>query len=146
MINPNCKDIIEYLDNKKQTRIKNKTTNFTFILLERKKESWLFNFIESKLSPKYRIKDICRGLIYKKGDFMSLHKDGDYDNAYLSGGMLLNDDYEGGEYIIEGNKLKAPICEVFTFGRNELHEITPIKSGIRYSLHFHVMLREASFI
>ena len=146
MINPNCKDIIEYLDKKEHFRIENETTNYTRIVLERKKESWLFDFIESKLSPKYKIKDRFRGLIYKKGDFMSLHKDGDYDHAYLSGGMLLNDDYEGGEYIIEGNKLNVPIGEVFDFSRNELHEIKPIKSGIRYSLHFHIMLRDISII
>jgi predicted 2-oxoglutarate/Fe(II)-dependent dioxygenase YbiX len=73
---------------------------------------------------------------------MSLHKDGDYSQAYLSGGILLNDDYDGGEFIIEGTPLDIPIGEVFTFGRDKLHEVKPIKSGVRYSLHFHIMLRE----
>ena len=73
---------------------------------------------------------------------MSLHKDGDYARAYLSGGILLNNDYTGGEFIIEGTPLDIPIGEVFTFGRNDLHEVKPIKSGVRYSLHFHIMLKE----
>ena len=147
MINFNCKDIIEYLDSKEH--IPSDTKRYgtkTGIILDRTKDGWLFDLIESQLSPEYKIKDVFRGLIYKKGDYMSLHKDADFDDAYLSGGILLNEEYEGGEFIIEGKTLKVPIGELFTFGRHQEHEIKPIKSGIRYSLHFHIMLRESSII
>jgi len=142
MVNYNCSDIINFLENKPHLRIENEKNHYTKISLNRNTESWIFDFVESKLSSKYKIKDDFRGLKYTKGDFMALHKDGDYSYAHLSGGILLNDDYEGGEFIIEGIPLDVPIGEVFTFGRNELHEIKPIKSGVRYSLHFHVMLKE----
>lgn len=146
MENFNCSDIIKFIENKTHLRIENEKNHYTKISLNRNTESWIFDFVESKLLSKYKIKNIFRALKYTKGDFMALHKDGDYGHAHLSGGILLNDDYEGGDFIIEGKKLEIPIGEVFTFGRNELHEVKPIKSGVRYSLHFHVMLRERNLL
>lgn len=142
----NCTDIIKFLEKKNHLRIENQKNHYTKISLNKNTETWIFDFVESKLSSQYTIKEDFRGLKYTKGDFMSLHKDGDYSHAYLSGGMLLNDDYDGGEFIIEGTPLDISIGEVFTFGRNELHEVKPIKSGVRYSLHFHVMLRIPNII
>jgi predicted 2-oxoglutarate/Fe(II)-dependent dioxygenase YbiX len=138
----NCTDIINFIEDKTHLRIENDKNHYTKISLNRNTESWLFDFVESKLESHYTIKEYFRGLKYTEGDFMSLHKDGDYSQAYLSGGILLNDDYDGGEFIIEGTPLDIPIGEVFTFGRDKLHEVKPIKSGVRYSLHFHIMLRE----
>ena len=58
------------------------------------------------------------------------------DIAILSGGYLLNEDFEGGEFIINDKKLDTPIGSIFTFGRNEMHEVNPVTKGTRYSLHF----------
>ena len=42
----------------------------------------------------------------------------------------------GNAYNQDGKKLNVDIGELFYFGRDTLHEITEVKSGIRYSLHF----------
>lgn len=91
----------------------------------------------------YKCSDWLTLLIYQKDDFFGLHKD-DYEDAkdkiLFSGGYLLNNEYEGGEFIISGEKLHATIGELFMFGRKEEHEVKPLKSGIRYSLHFAIKL------
>jgi hypothetical protein len=49
---------------------------------------------------------------------------------------LLNDEYEGGEFIICGNhKIELPTGSVVVFPSNFMfpHEVKPVKSGIRYS-------------
>tara|TARA_B110000208_G_scaffold104282_1_gene129500 strand:+ start:38 stop:478 length:441 start_codon:yes stop_codon:yes gene_type:complete len=146
MENFNCKDIITFLESKPHFRVENEGNQFNHISLIRSEESWIFDLVESKLSPKYKLTDNFRGLKYTEGDFMSLHTDGQYSHAYLSGGILLNNDYIGGKFILEETPLDVSNGEVFTFSRNALHEITPIESGIRYSLHFHIALRELNTI
>lgn len=86
-------------------------------------------------------------LIYQKDDFFGLHTD-DYENAkekiLFSGGYLLNNDYEGGEFMISGEKLDVATGELFMFGRKQEHEVKPLKSGIRYSLHFAIKLENSN--
>ena len=96
---------------------------------------------------------------YKKGEFYNFHKDGkgDHLTAYnapinefmhgyvrkLSMTVLLNDDYEGGEFqFADYNQEK---CEIITpkvnktgsiilFPSDVEHRVTPVTKGIRYSL------------
>ena len=83
-------------------------------------------------------------LIYEKGDFFGEHSDGEYaapkhrQSGVLSGGYLLNDEYKGGNFIVDGKKLEVGVGELITFGREILHEITEVTDGIRYSLHFSI--------
>lgn len=49
---------------------------------------------------------------------------------------VLNDDYEGGEFFMFGDKeVKVPAGSVIVFPSNFMypHEVKPVKSGIRYS-------------
>jgi PKHD-type hydroxylase len=96
---------------------------------------------------------------YKKGGFYNFHKDGksDHLSAYdepnnefmhghvrkLSMTVLLNDNYEGGEFqFATPNKEK---CEIHTpefnktgmiivFPSDMIHRVAPVTKGIRYSL------------
>lgn len=107
-----------------------------------------FNFVRELINkeleyinPTYKISDWITLLIYNKGDFFSLHKDSDSylpenKRTVLSGGYILNKDFEGGDFLIDGKKLECKVGELFYFGRNVLHEVTKIHSGTRYSLHF----------
>ena len=95
------------------------------------------------LNPEYLVSEWISLLIYKPGDFFGTHKDGhsyssnNYDTI-LSAGYLLNKDYTGGKFLLENNELNSNIGELFTFSRFVTHEITPIETGTRYSLHFAV--------
>ena len=82
-------------------------------------------------------------LVYNKGDFFGKHIDNQEDyksstKTVKSGGYLLNTDYTGGEFLIEGKPLQVKVGELFLFGRNVEHEIKEVTSGVRYSLHFGV--------
>jgi hypothetical protein len=95
------------------------------------------------LNPDYLVSEWISLLIYKPGDFFGTHKDGhsyssnNYDTI-LSAGYLLNKDYTGGKFLLENNELNSNIGELFTFSRFVTHEITPVETGTRYSLHFAV--------
>jgi PKHD-type hydroxylase len=96
---------------------------------------------------------------YKKGGFYGFHKDGksDHLSAYdmpgneslhgnvrkLSMTVLLNDDYEGGEfqfatYSEEKCTIHTPefnkIGSIVVFPSDMEHRVTPVTKGIRYSL------------
>ena len=96
---------------------------------------------------------------YKKGGFYYFHKDGrgdhlsaydEPDNEFLHGHVrklsmtvLLNDNYEGGEfqfasYDIEECKIHTPefnkIGSIIVFPSDMEHRVAPITKGIRYSL------------
>ena len=122
---------------KKLTRIKiGGIKEFDFVKKIIQKDLTLIN-------SDYVISDWVSLLIYKPGDFFGTHKDGhsygsdDYDTI-LSAGYLLNNDYTGGKFLIEGKEITPSVGELFTFDRFVLHEITPVQTGVRYSLHFAV--------
>jgi PKHD-type hydroxylase len=95
---------------------------------------------------------------YKEGDFYSWHKDGkgDHFSVYtgkntitqnrvrkLSMSILLNDDFEGGEFqFTHYSKEKCDIHtsvlnktgSVIVFPSDTEHRVTPVTKGIRYSL------------
>ena len=78
-------------------------------------------------------------LIYKKGDFFGEHYDtSTYGSGILSGNYLLNDEYKGGNFILDGKKLEVGVGELFTYGRDVLHEVTEVTDGVRYLLHFFI--------
>jgi len=118
--------------------------NIWFKINKTKEFDFVKDIIQSeikKINSKYIISDWITFLIYEKGDFFAEHSDGpsysSKDNkTILSAGYLLNTDYEGGDFIINGKKLNVNVGELFYFGRDVLHEVTEVKSGIRYSLHF----------
>ncbi len=126
-----------------------------------KKSIWIrlnripeFNFVFDaitedikKINQDYVLsQDEYRLLIYQVGDFFKPHVDGiTYSesnissiNNVLSGGYILNNNFKGGEFYLNKKKLKTNIGKIFTFGRNEIHEVKPVTEGIRYSIHFAV--------
>jgi len=48
---------------------------------------------------------------------------------------VLNEDYEGGEFMLCGEKIELKTGDVIVFPSNFLypHEVKPVKSGVRYS-------------
>ena len=76
-------------------------------------------------------------MIYKKGDFITEHRDtSSFGTGILSGGYLLNDEYKGGNFILDGKKIEVGVGELFFYGRDILHEVKKVTEGVRYSIHF----------
>lgn len=96
------------------------------------------------INTKYNATNWITFLIYTKNDFFGVHTDDTFDYGNLNkqliytGGYILNNDFEGGEFIIENKKLEINIGELFLFKRHVPHEVLKIKNGMRYSLHFGV--------
>jgi hypothetical protein len=102
---------------------------------------WLFdklkNFVERETNIQIRtIKKTIHFHTFKEGDWFGKHND-IRDRRLYAIGVLLNDDFEGGEfklynpYELTLNKL---IGNVYIFDVRIEHEITPILHGERYSL------------
>ena len=116
-----------------------KDCSYTRTIFNRNAFGWLFDEIESFLPTGLGLRDEFRGCRYDPGDFMNEHRDGDYAYAELSGGIELNRDYKGGEFIIDSKPLQSEVGELFTFGRFIKHRINKLTDGTRYSLHFHII-------
>ena len=80
---------------------------------------------------------------YNVGDFYNYHTDGNgvttNDEGLtrkLSMSIILNDDYEGGEFEIWGDNMpiKYKTGTVILFPSYFVHKVNPITKGIRYSL------------
>ena len=119
-------------------------------------DQWVYDIIwpfvfkaNDKSGWKYRIDSSENIQIsrYKEGDFYSWHKDGkeEQENRIrkLSMTVLLNDDYEGGEfqfanYSEEKCNIHTPAPNktgtVIVFPSDTEHRVTPVTKGIRYSL------------
>jgi hypothetical protein len=73
---------------------------------------------------------------YLSGNEFERHSDIYYPNQTLNVGVCLNDDYEGGDFILYGPKQVIPkkVGTIYSFKNTREHEVTKIESGIRYSL------------
>lgn len=101
--------------------------------------SWIFDrlgifFTESSgrklISPLHQISIHS----YKKGEYFDRHSDQNY--AMYSVGACLNDDYEGGDFIMYSPDYIIPKEKglIYYFDSRKQHKITKINRGIRWSL------------
>jgi predicted 2-oxoglutarate/Fe(II)-dependent dioxygenase YbiX len=80
---------------------------------------------------------------YKKGDVFRKHKDNLYPTQIHNIGVCLNDDYDGGEFILHEpyEILPKKQGEIYTFPSLRIHEVKEILEGERWSiisfLHIH---------
>ena len=103
--------------------------------------NWLFDklkdFVERETNIQIRtIKKTIHFHKFTKGDWFGKHNDV-RDNRLYAVGVLLNDDFEGGNFnLYNPNEiiLNKVIGNTYLFDVRIDHEITPILKGERYSL------------
>jgi PKHD-type hydroxylase len=79
---------------------------------------------------------------YKMGDYFGWHIDSNatiYKDRFASTVIQLNDDYTDGIFEIKNLNgdlvsIENKIGSLYIFNSNLVHQVTPVKSGIRYSL------------
>jgi predicted 2-oxoglutarate/Fe(II)-dependent dioxygenase YbiX len=79
---------------------------------------------------------------YKVGEFYGWHTDRDsttFSDRFTSTVIQLNDDYDGGILEIKNTKnelvsIENRIGTLYVFDSNLRHRVTPVESGVRYSL------------
>lgn len=78
--------------------------------------------------------------MYETGDFCKLHRDcrwaHEHPGYYAIGVWItpLNDDYEGGDLIVDGEYMESKVGEPIKFDCRLQHEVTTVTSGTRHSL------------
>lgn len=77
---------------------------------------------------------------YEEGDYFDWHIDSNdtiFKDRFYTIVLQLNNSYVGGEFQLRMNReitLESGIGNLFIFPSETIHRVTPIKSGIRYSL------------
>ena len=108
------------------------------------KYQWLWNDIEDivkcNLGNNHYLTIWIIVLKYDKGDYFEKHIDRPKqdDNRYLSGGIELSDksDFEGGQFVVKNIPILFEKGKLLTHKVTDSHEITKLKKGTRWSLHF----------
>ena len=116
---------------------------------ERELSSWLFQhikkFIKDNLGNDYHLIERVTVLKYNKGDFFKVHLDGPHNTTlnpslphHFYGGVEISNenDFTGGEFIIDDNPVPFVKGRLFTHGFETLHGVNEVVNGIRWSLHF----------
>lgn len=85
-------------------------------------------------------------LKYEVGDSFERHID--YGGTHHTSdfiyniNVLLNDEYEGGEFYLNDTHYPKPVGEVYHYKSNEYHEVKKITKGVRYSALFYIRHRD----
>ena len=114
-------------------------TNITFSAGSTSNQSFVLRIYNDAIIESNEIIEL-QIVVTTVGDAVSSSTAGIYTLTILDANFvasnILYEDFEGGEFIINDKKLDTPIGSIFTFGRNEMHEVKPVTKGTRYSLHF----------
>ena len=102
------------------------------------------DWIENKIGKKIENRKKYNLILHKftEGDYFDYHTDGDYRNPNwdieYAAGFHVNDDYEGGEFVVCENEKERVIGNQtgvpYIFSSDTLHKINKVKSNIRYSI------------
>lgn len=149
-----CNNIIKVFSEKEtmeRFELKQKTTSRAYKRFiignnshRKDKYRWLWkgvdNIIKKNLGDDYYLSIWIIVLKYDKGDYFAEHQDKrkQDDDRCLSGGIELSDksDFEGAKYILKGKQVKFERGKLFTHKLTDIHEITKLTKGTRWSLHF----------
>jgi predicted 2-oxoglutarate/Fe(II)-dependent dioxygenase YbiX len=83
-------------------------------------------------------------LKYIEGDLIQKHVDSGSATNLLSKdfiyniNILLNDDYEGGEFYLNDQPYLKPVGEIYHYKSSEYHEVKKVKRGVRYCALFYI--------
>lgn len=102
---------------------------------------WIFNrfrdfFVNETKDEIILLKKEIHFHQFGRGDYFEKHNDGTKKRVY-GVGCLLNDDYEGGDFIFYNNPkeiIKKEVGNSYIFNVNIEHEVKEIISGNRFSL------------
>ena len=136
-----CKTIINLNKNNSQSWGHNNRLYDSLLIQYRTDTHWVFDRLKSFFEDVTQIqipnlnKDIHYH-IFKKDNYFGLHSD-DLANRMYSVGVLLNDNFDGGDFILydkDNLTLNKTIGNTYIFDVSIKHEITKIMNGERYSM------------
>lgn len=124
--------------------IDNKKSNISYSVwvIERNNQTqWIFNKIHTYFEKETGLKikkELDKIFIHKytKGQRFTKHADTGYKTQIHNIGVCLNDNYEGGEFILYNPEFFLPkkSGEIYTFPSARMHEVKEILNGERWSI------------
>ena len=136
-----CDDIIEIHKVNSQKWKNNDREYKSFSIILNEETEWIFskmkNFFEEESGIVMdTIKNEVHFHVFETNDWFGIHNDA-RDSRLFSLGVLLNDDFEGGDFKLYNPneiKLNKEKGNSYLFDAGISHEVTPIQNGVRYSL------------
>jgi hypothetical protein len=139
-----CDIIISYVENKNDWTRVDDGNRYNLICLEL---DWVYNrFIDYiKKVENINISDskFVKCLKYNIGDFFKPHKDFNptldfYKTFMYNINILLNDDFEGGDFLVNNQVYPKQRGWAYYYSSNEIHEVREVTNGVRYSILYGV--------
>ena len=123
-----CNNYINYFNNNK-----NKINKYRDTFVLKMNDVLLLNKLKDEFKiDKLQNPDNLEIVQWPKDSFMRLHYDTGDSLAFI---IYLNEDYRGGETIIDNLKIKPKIGKIVIFSNGQLeHKVNKIKEGTRYTL------------
>ena len=121
-----CKDIIHSIKESYRRQDRLECTNYRLPIE-------LYESMNSKY-PTINWKGAIQ--IYNKDDYFEPHRDtvGYPNYRILSMTVCLNDEYKGGKFFVDSEKITLDIGDAVVFKPGDIHWVTPVTKGTRYSL------------
>lgn len=153
-----CNEIIKYVESHYDLTYIEKSlitgyTSYHKILINKtdliENSSWFYDRISNWVNNELNIN--ASGNIffvkYKKGDSFPIHidrvKSSGYHYDFLWNiNIILNDEYEGGEFIINDTHYKEPAGTIYYYSSDTPHGVTEITEGERYIMLYHIRERD----
>jgi hypothetical protein len=119
-----------------------KNISYSFYTIERNSETqWIFDRLTDYLEKVDNIKvikdlDVLHLHKYNEGNEFIKHRDVYYPDQARNIGICLNDNYEGGDFIVYEPKEILPKQKgsIYSFKNTRLHEVTKITKGVRWAI------------
>lgn len=102
---------------------------------------WIFDKFDLHLKEDSNLEviknlDVIHMHEYNVGNKFTKHKDIYYPNQYFNIGACLNDNFEGGDFILYNPEItiNKKMGNIYSFKNTRLHEVTEITHGTRWAL------------
>ena len=137
-----CNTIINLIKTDNRYWDSNDRNYKSLLILNEIHTNWIFerlkNFFEVQTDISIiKIRPELHFHIYEPNDYFGIHDD-NMDSRVFSVGVLLNDNYDGGEFVLYPNNKTITLDKLtgnsYIFPVSIKHEVTKIIKGERYSL------------
>ncbi len=148
-----CKNILDdILSNYKSFYVNHpfETDNSSYYKIEITEKTWYYYKIKNWFRDELDLGEVDGYLtlfFYKEGDRFPIHVDRMeytefYRDAVYNVNVMLNEDYEGGEFLLDNVEYKQPAGMVYYYESTKPHGVKVVKSGLRYTLIYFVRERD----
>lgn len=148
-----CKDILnDILENYEPYHVTREfeSDSSSYYKIDITKKAWYYYKIKNWFTKELNLGENDGYLtlfFYKEGDRFPLHVDRIphtefYYDAVYNVNVMLNEDYDGGEFLLDGVEYKQPAGMVYYYESTKPHGVKVVKSGLRYTLIYFVRERD----